>query len=124
MAQPRDIRLHYVAGMRVPHNKLVRDRIPEIIQAAGGHPLTRVLDDTSYRAALLAKLVEEAQEANHAIAADLPGELADVLEVLQALTAMAGLAWSQLLALAAEKRSSRGGFQDRIFLEYVDSATP
>lgn len=61
MAQPRAIRLDYVAGMRVPHSKLVRDRIPEIIQAAGGHPVIRVLDDTSYRAALLAKLVEEAQ---------------------------------------------------------------
>jgi predicted house-cleaning noncanonical NTP pyrophosphatase (MazG superfamily) len=78
-----------------------------------------VLDDTGYRTALLAKLVEEAQEAGHATAADLPGELADVLEVLQALTATAGMSWSQLLALAAEKRSSRGAFEDRIFLEFV-----
>ena len=85
--------------MRVPHNKLVRDRIPEIIQAEE-LSVTHVLDDTSYRAVLLAKLVEEAQEAGHATAAELPGELADVLEVLQALTAMAGMSWSQLLALA------------------------
>ena len=41
--------------MRVPHHKLVRDRIPEIIQAEGHHPVTRVLDDSSYQAALLAK---------------------------------------------------------------------
>jgi len=45
-----------------------------------------VLDKASYRQALLAKLIEEAQEASHATAGGLPGELADVLEVLRALT--------------------------------------
>jgi predicted house-cleaning noncanonical NTP pyrophosphatase (MazG superfamily) len=99
--------------------KLVRDRIPEIIQADGRHPVTRVLDDAAYRAALLAKLVEEADEANHAAAADLPGELADVLEVLRTLTVTAGMSWAQLLALADDKRSRRGGFEKRIFLEFV-----
>ena len=100
--------------------KLVRDRIPEIIQADGRHPVTRVLDDAAYRAALLAKLVEEADEASHAAAADLPGELADVLEVLRTLTAVAGMSWVQLLALADDKRSRRGGFAQRIFLESVE----
>ncbi len=106
--------------MPVPYRKLVRDRIPEIIQAEGRHPVTRVLDDASYRAALLAKLAEEAREASHAAAADLPGELADVLEVLRALTAAAGMSWTQLLALADDKRSRRGGFAERIFLESVE----
>ena len=46
--------------------KLVRDRIPEIIQSEGRRPLTHVLDEASYRQALLAKLTEEAQEASHA----------------------------------------------------------
>jgi predicted house-cleaning noncanonical NTP pyrophosphatase (MazG superfamily) len=49
--------------MRVDYNKLVRDRIPEIIGSRGdraGHP---VLDAAGYRDALLAKLVEEAREA-------------------------------------------------------------
>jgi predicted house-cleaning noncanonical NTP pyrophosphatase (MazG superfamily) len=106
--------------MSVPSRKLVRDRIPEIIQSEGRHPVTRVLDDAAYRAALLSKLVEEAREAGHAAAADLPGELADVLEVLRALTAMAGMSWAQLLALADDKRSRRGGFTKRIFLESVE----
>jgi len=52
--------------MRVDHNKLVRDQIPAIITASGRHPVTRVLDDASYRDALLAKLVEEAGEAARA----------------------------------------------------------
>jgi predicted house-cleaning noncanonical NTP pyrophosphatase (MazG superfamily) len=106
--------------MRVDHNKLVRDRIPEIIAATGRHPATRVLDDASYRDALLAKLIEEAREAASASPADLLGELADILEVTMALTASCGSTWTELLDLAARKRAQRGGFQNRIFLEYVD----
>jgi predicted house-cleaning noncanonical NTP pyrophosphatase (MazG superfamily) len=107
--------------MRVTHNKLVRDRIPEIIRANGDRPVTRVLGDADYRAALLAKLVEEAGEASQATASDLPGELADVLEVVKALTAEAGLTWEQMLALADGKRARRGGFRDRLYLEFTDS---
>jgi predicted house-cleaning noncanonical NTP pyrophosphatase (MazG superfamily) len=106
--------------MPVAFSKLVRDRIPEIIQSEGRRPVTRVLDKASYRQALLAKLIEEAQEASHATAGDLPSELADVLEVLRALTATAGMSWPQLLALAEDKRSRRGGFERRIFLESVE----
>lgn len=106
--------------MPVPYRKLVRDRIPAIIQAEGRHPVTRVLDEAGYRQALLDKLVEEAGEAARASAADLPGELADVLEVLRALTVAAGRSWEQLLALADDKRNRRGGFGGKIFLESVE----
>jgi predicted house-cleaning noncanonical NTP pyrophosphatase (MazG superfamily) len=106
--------------MPVAFSKLIRDRIPEIIQSEGRHPVTRVLDEASYRQALLAKLIEEAQEASHATPGDLPGELADVLEVLRALTGTAGMSWPQLLALAEDKRRQRGGFERRIFLESVE----
>jgi predicted house-cleaning noncanonical NTP pyrophosphatase (MazG superfamily) len=106
--------------MPVLYRKLVRDRIPEIIKAEGHRPVTRVLDDDGYRQALLAKLIEEAQEASHASIDDLPGELADVLEVLRALTVTAGMSWPQLLALAEDKRSRNGGFRRRIFLESVE----
>jgi predicted house-cleaning noncanonical NTP pyrophosphatase (MazG superfamily) len=106
--------------MPVVYRKLVRDRIPEIIQLQGRRPVTRVLDGAGYREALLAKLVEEACEANHATADDLPGELADVLEVIRALTITAGMSWPRLLALAEDKRSRRGGYERRIFLESVE----
>ncbi len=102
------------------YRKLVRDRIPEIIQADGRRPVTRVLDKASYHQALLAKLTEEAQEAARATADDLPGELADVLEVLRALTGTTGMTWPQLIATANDKRSRRGGFTKRIFLESVE----
>jgi predicted house-cleaning noncanonical NTP pyrophosphatase (MazG superfamily) len=108
--------------MRVAYNKLIRDRIPQIIEAGGHRPVTHVLDEDSYHAALLTKLVEEAQEAGTAAADDLPRELADVIEVLQALAVSAKITWDELLSLAADKRSQRGGFEQRLFLEYVEEA--
>jgi predicted house-cleaning noncanonical NTP pyrophosphatase (MazG superfamily) len=108
--------------MRVAHNKLVRDRIPDIIQGHGHSAVTRVLADEDYRAALLAKLVEEAEEAHGADADSLPSELADVLEVVQALVTELGMTWDELLALTDQKRADRGGFDRRIFLQYVDQA--
>lgn len=108
--------------MKVPYNKLVRDRIPEIIRADGHQPVTRILDQVGYRSALVAKLLEEAQEASAAPAADLPAELADVLEVMRALVGDLGMTWEAFLSIAVGKRAERGAFEHRIFLEYVDSA--
>lgn len=52
--------------MRLDYHKLVRDQIPRIIEADVGQPVTRVLDQAGYLAALRAKLVEEAEEAQSA----------------------------------------------------------
>ena len=112
----------YRSGMRVTYNKLVRDRIPELIEADGHHAVTRILDHRSYQAALLAKLGEEAREAQSASADELPNELADVWEVLQALLSTLPMMWQELQALAASKRDERGGFKERIFLEYTEQA--
>jgi predicted house-cleaning noncanonical NTP pyrophosphatase (MazG superfamily) len=105
--------------MRLDYHKLVRDGIPRIIEADGAQPVTRVLDQTGYLAALRAKLVEEAEEARAASGRQLRSELADVLEVLRALAASYGMSWEDVVAEAARKRDERGGFYQRIFLEYV-----
>jgi len=81
-----------------------------------------VLDRQDYRAALLAKLVEEAHEIKDAPADELRGELADIWEVLQALLGTLRLTCQELEALAAAKRTERGGFDRRIFLEYTEQA--
>ena len=108
--------------MRLDYHKLVRDQIPRIIEADGGQPVTRVLDQARYLTALRAKLMEEAGEAQAAPDGQLRSELADVLEVLQALAAAHGMSWEDVLAEAARKRRERGGFDQRIFLEYVDQS--
>lgn len=71
-------------------------------------------------AALRAKLVEEAEEAQSVPDGQLRSELADVLEVLQALAAAHGMSWEDVTVEATRKRHERGGFDRRIFLEYVD----
>ncbi len=96
--------------------KLVRDRIPEIIRAAGRAPQVQVLDPEAYRAALARKLQEEVDEFLHSGQAE---ELADILEVVYALAQAQGMTPSQLEALRARKQEERGGFQRRFFLVAV-----
>jgi predicted house-cleaning noncanonical NTP pyrophosphatase (MazG superfamily) len=108
--------------MRVAYHKLVRDQIPAIIAADGGQPVTRVLDHAGYQAALRAKLLEEAREAQAAPDGQLASELADVLEVLKALATAHDMSWEDIVSEAGRKRAERGGFDKRIFLEYVDQA--
>jgi predicted house-cleaning noncanonical NTP pyrophosphatase (MazG superfamily) len=108
--------------MRVEHNKLVRDLVPQIIQADGRRPTTRILGEEDYQAALRAKLVEEATEARDATPDRVPVELADVVEVISAFLPTLGLTWDDLFVLARRKRTERGGFAGRVLLEYVDPA--
>lgn len=98
------------------HNKLVRDNIPLIIEAAGKQAVTRVLADEEYLAELDRKLTEECAEYQTDKSLE---EMADVLEVLYAIAAARGYSVEELEHARAEKAEKRGGFADRIFLEKV-----
>jgi predicted house-cleaning noncanonical NTP pyrophosphatase (MazG superfamily) len=99
--------------------KLVRDRIPEIIEASGRYPRTRTLGGADYADALHAKLVEEAAELRDAAQDGVLEEAADVLEVLRAIAEHAGHSLADVLAEAERKRAQRGGFSGRIWLESI-----
>ena len=103
--------------MGATYDKLVRDRIPEIIRGRGAEPVTRVADREEYVDRLVAKLGEEVAEF---VASREPEELADVMEVLYALAAAQGLDEDALEKLRRDKREQRGGFEDAIVLERVD----
>ncbi|MGW5263942.1 nucleoside triphosphate pyrophosphohydrolase [Microbispora sp. NPDC004025] len=96
--------------------KLVRDKIPDIIRRDGREPVVTVLDEVAFREALLAKLLEESAELSEAPPAQVPEEIADVLEVLQALARVHGQDWRDIERLADAKRAERGGFHDRVYL--------
>ena len=102
--------------MIIIHNKLVRDRIPQIIEAAGKTCVTRVLSDVEYIAALDLKLQEELNE--YLADGDLE-ELADLLEVLMAAAQARGHSFAEVEAIRREKTAKRGGFDQRLFLESV-----
>ena len=99
------------------YNKLVRDKIPEIIKADGKICKTRILSDEEYIAALEAKLNEEVAEYQ---ADKNLEEMADVLEVLQAICLVRGYSLEELEAMRLKKAVERGGFSEKIFLEYVE----
>lgn len=101
----------------IVYNKLVRDKIPEIIEADGKTCKTRILDDEEYLAALEEKLNEEVAEYQKDKNLE---EMADVLEVLQAICVAKGYSLEELEAMRAKKAEKRGGFADKIFLETVE----
>lgn len=98
------------------YNKLVRDRIPQIIENSGKVCATRVLSDEEYLAKLDEKLTEELAEYRESKAME---ELADLLEVIAAAAAARGCSWEELLRIKEEKRQKRGGFADRLLLLHV-----
>ena len=99
------------------YNKLVRDKIPEIIEADGKNCKTRILSDEEYIDSLEAKLNEEVAEYQ---ADKNLEEMADVLEVLQAICVARGYSLEELDAMRLKKADERGGFAEKIFLEYVE----
>ena len=97
-------------------NKLVRDKIPDIILADNQLPVTRVLNDEEYVEELNKKLLEEVNEyldGNNIM------EIVDILEVLRAILDQKGVSLEEIEEKRKKKASKRGAFQDKIFLEKV-----
>ena len=98
------------------YNKLVRDRIPEIIEADGNTCVTEVLPDDRYLQMLDAKLDEELAEYQESKSLE---ELADLLEVMRAVVKARGWTGEQLEQVRQEKAAKRGGFEKKILLKEV-----
>ena len=99
--------------MKTIHNKLVRDRIPEIIQNSGKSCVCQTLDDQAYLDALDQKLCEELNEyqQDHSLE-----ELADLLEVIRAVITARGSTWEEVEEIRKAKAEKRGCFAKQIWL--------
>lgn len=106
---------------RTEHDKLVRDRIPEIIRTSGNQCKTTTLSNSDYIEALREKLVEEAEEVAIAKPEELPQELADVMEVMDALMTAAGIEPEKVREIQRDKRLKRGGFDNKIKLLWTET---
>lgn len=96
------------------HNKLVRDRIPQIISGNGGVAHVRVIaSDDEFIVELSKKLIEEAREVQETPSIE---ELADVKEVLDALVEATGYTQNDLEEAQTKKATSNGAFKKRLFL--------
>jgi len=103
------------------YNKLVRDKIPEIIEKDGENPFTRILNDAEYKEELKNKLREEAEE--FILAKDnteLVKEMSDILEVLEYIEKSFNLNKEEILKVKEERKQKRGGFDKKIFLEKTE----
>jgi predicted house-cleaning noncanonical NTP pyrophosphatase (MazG superfamily) len=121
--------------MPTEYHKLVRDRIPEIIRLSGRQCAVEVYSEEEYKTALLEKLVEEAVEAQRSCrdvacyvstesavstnTTELTTELADLLEVIEAIVDAYGLDWEQVKELQKSRREERGAFNERLRLLWV-----
>lgn len=96
------------------YDKLVRDNIPEIIRSKGTEPIIHVATEEEYRQKLKEKLLEEVNKFNEA---ESPEEMADVLEVIDAIMEFKGYKKEDVEAIKNKKAEERGGFRKRIILD-------
>jgi predicted house-cleaning noncanonical NTP pyrophosphatase (MazG superfamily) len=98
-------------------NKLVRDKIPEIIKSRGDIPFVHIATEKEYEDALVAKLGEEVKEF---LADHRAGEVADILEVLHAICNLKNISLNELEEIRKKKVEERGSFEQRIILEKTE----
>ena len=101
----------------IQYHKLVRDRIPEIIESTGKSCKTEILSDEDYLKMVDAKLDEELSEYHQDQNIE---ELADLLEVIRAAAVARGYTLEDLERVRAEKAAKRGAFEKKILLKEVN----
>ena len=101
------------------YNKLVRDKIPDIIKLNGEKPIIKKLDEIEYKNELEKKLYEEYQEVIDSTGENRIEELADMLEVIRSLAKIEDKTLDDVILIANKKCEKRGAFKERIFLEKV-----
>jgi len=106
-----------MGGKMKVYNKLVRDKIPEIIQLSGRTASIEVLEDLDYRESLNKKLLEEV---NEFIEDQTTEELADIVEVIEAILRYRQVKKETFNEMKADKKSKRGGFEGKIYLKSVE----
>jgi predicted house-cleaning noncanonical NTP pyrophosphatase (MazG superfamily) len=106
-------------GEKIVYNKLVRGRIPEIIEADGLFAKTIVLDAVAHLAETRNKVLEELQEYDEAVEADdnekILGEIVDLRELIETLTRLHGFTLAELHRAQMKKREERGDFDGAYF---------
>jgi len=96
------------------YNKLVRDKIPEIITQKGGTPITHIATEDEYWQKLKEKLIEEAEEFDKD---ETITELADILEIIDAILEYKKFDKNEIKKTKIERAEERGIFIKRIILE-------
>lgn len=97
----------------IVYNKLVRDKIPEIIKADGNECEIRTLNNEEYLSELNKKLGEELKECYKSGEVE---ELADIAEIIYAIAKYKGVDQQEFDSIRRKKAEKRGGFEEKLFL--------
>ena len=100
----------------IEYDKLIRDKIPEIIEQSGKKCIVEVMDNDTYIEYLDQKLNEELAEYQQDKSIE---ELADLLEVMYAVVTARGYSVAELERIRLEKAEKRGAFEKRLLLKSV-----
>ena len=101
----------------VKYNKLIRDKIPEIIKKDGWNPIIKTLSKKQYLTALKKKILEEAEELIIAKKRkDVIDEIVDIQELLDHLVSEIKLTKLEIENQQKKKNEKRGRFKKRLFL--------
>ena len=101
---------------KIEYNKLVRDKIPEIISADGKTANTTKIEGLELKQALVKKLTEEGEEYLESLDSE---EIADLMEILHGLMEAEGISFEEVERIRLEKKANRGGYSQGIFLKSV-----
>jgi len=96
------------------YNKLIRDKIPEYIRSKGGNPIMHIATDEEYWKKLKEKLGEEVLEFQND---ENEEELADILEVLDAIVDYKKFDKNKIEEIKKKKAEERGKFEKKIILD-------
>ena len=100
-------------------NKVIRDKIPEIIQKDGYTCNIQTLSDEKFLLEIEKKLSEEVTEYQND---KTPEELTDILEVIYKIAQLKGISREELEKIRVKKLQDRGGFEKNLFL--IDTSEP
>jgi predicted house-cleaning noncanonical NTP pyrophosphatase (MazG superfamily) len=100
----------------IDYDKLVRDRIPEIIEKSGKEFVIHKASDEEYKTKLLEKVVEELEEFKEKPCEE---EIADILEVIDSIIDYYGFDKEKIEVIQGQKRNEQGGFKEKVILEKV-----
>ncbi|MCP9280755.1 nucleoside triphosphate pyrophosphohydrolase [Bacillus wiedmannii] len=99
------------------YNKLIRNKIPQIIKSNGKTPTTRILPEDEYIKEICKKTQEELTEYIEAkTKPDKLEELSDLLELINAIAENEDTTLEEINSIRKKKAEERGGFSDRVFL--------
>jgi len=102
-------------------NKLVRDKILEIMEAKGSKLYSYKLNDQDFLKQLKLKLIEEATEVSRAqTKEEITEELADVLEIVYTIRKMYEITEENLKTTQEKKLQEKGGYQERMFVTFAE----